>query len=275
VLKTNVLCEETNFTPAEEHRRPSASRRRNARDRAGFGLSSIGLGKRSLPGATWGGRPAVDAYRCRSPGVGNLIESAASERFGQDARPAAIVMTHGHFDRVGVLEKLAEKWDAPIYAHEIEVPYLNGTASYPPPDSMVGGGIMPWVAQLFPRGPINVSRWLEVLPDDGSVPGMPGWRWLHTPGHAAGHVSLWRESDRAIIAGDAFITTRMESAYAVAVQKPEMHGPPTYFTTDFEAAKESVQKLANLETRAGGDRTWTCNARARNAGRATSTRRKF
>jgi hypothetical protein len=26
-----------------------------------------------------------------------------------------------------------------------------------------------------------------------------------------------------------------------------MHGPPMYFTTDFEAAKESVQKLANLE----------------------------
>jgi glyoxylase-like metal-dependent hydrolase (beta-lactamase superfamily II) len=57
------------------------------------------------------------------PGLGGLIESAASERFGQDARPAAIVMTHGHFDHVGVLEKLAEKWDAPIYAHELEVPY--------------------------------------------------------------------------------------------------------------------------------------------------------
>ena len=181
------------------------------------------------------------------PGLGGLIESAASERFGQDARPAAIVMTHGHFDHVGVLEKLAEKWDAPIYAHELEVPYLNGTASYPPPDSMVGGGIMPWLAQLFPRGPIDVSRWLRVLPDDGSVPGMPGWRWLHTPGHAPGHVSLWRESDRAIVAGDAFITTRMESAYAVTVQKPEMHGPPMYFTTDFEAAKRSVQMLAKLE----------------------------
>ena len=106
---------------------------------------------------------------------------------------------------------------------------------------------MPWVAQLFPRRPIDVSRWLQVLPDEGSVPGMPGWRWLHTPGHATGHVSLLRESDRAIVAGDAFITTRMESAYAVAVQKPELHGPPVYFTTDFEAAKRSVQMLAKLE----------------------------
>jgi glyoxylase-like metal-dependent hydrolase (beta-lactamase superfamily II) len=86
-----------------------------------------------------------------------------------------------------------------------------------------------------------------MLPDDGSVPEMPGWHWLHTPGHATGHVSLWRESDRAIVAGDAFITTRIESAYAVTVQKPEMHGPPMYFTTDFEAAKRSVQMLAKFE----------------------------
>jgi hypothetical protein len=39
----------------------------------------------------------------------------------------------------------------------------------------------------------------------------------------------------------------MESAYAVAVQKPELHGSPMYFTTDFEAAKRSVQMLAKLE----------------------------
>jgi hypothetical protein len=40
----------------------------------------------------------------------------------------------------------------------------------------------------------------------------------------------WREEDRTIIAGDAFMTTDQESAYAVAVQKPAMHGPPKYFT---------------------------------------------
>jgi glyoxylase-like metal-dependent hydrolase (beta-lactamase superfamily II) len=94
---------------------------------------------------------------------------------------------------------------------------------------------------------VNVSRWLRTLPADGSVPAMPGWRWIHTPGHCAGHVSLWREADRTVIAGDAFITTRQESAYAVAVEKPELHGPPQYFTIDWEAARESLRKLAALE----------------------------
>ena len=100
---------------------------------------------------------------------------------------------------------------------------------------------------LYPKGPSDFSQWLQVLPADGGVPGMPGWRWIHTPGHAPGHVSLWRESDRTLIVGDAFITTKQESAYAVATQRPELHGPPMYFTPDWAQARESVRKLAALE----------------------------
>jgi glyoxylase-like metal-dependent hydrolase (beta-lactamase superfamily II) len=76
---------------------------------------------------------------------------------------------------------------------------------------------------------------------------MPGWRYLHTPGHTPGHISLWRDHDRSLIAGDAFITTRQESAYAVLTQKPEIHGPPMYFTPNWELAEESVMKLAALQ----------------------------
>jgi hypothetical protein len=50
-----------------------------------------------------------------------------------------------------------------------------------------------------------------------------------------------------LVVGDAFITTAQESAYAVATQKTEMHGPPMYFTQDFDAAKHSVDALAALE----------------------------
>ena len=76
---------------------------------------------------------------------------------------------------------------------------------------------------------------------------MPGWELIHTPGHTPGHVSFWRESDRTLIVGDAFITTRQESAYAVITQEPEMHGPPNYYTPDWESARTSVQRLAALE----------------------------
>ncbi|MEZ4728205.1 MAG: MBL fold metallo-hydrolase [Caldilineaceae bacterium] len=179
-------------------------------------------------------------------GTAPLIADAGENRFGQGSRPAAILLTHGHFDHVGALKALAERWDVPIYAHPLEFPYLDGRAAYPPPDPSVGGGLMARLAGFYPRGPINVSRWLHPLPTNGSVPEMPGWQWLHTPGHAPGHVSFWREADRSLIAGDAFITTNQESAFAVAMQRPELHGPPMYYTPDWEQARQSVERLAAL-----------------------------
>jgi glyoxylase-like metal-dependent hydrolase (beta-lactamase superfamily II) len=140
------------------------------------------------------------------------------------------VLTHGHFDHVGALETLSGEWDVPVYAHRLEHPYLNGMASYPPADPSVGGGLMALLSPLFPTKPVNVGPRLRELPEDGSIPGMPGWQWLRTAGHSPGHVSLWRTSDRLLIAGDAFITTRQESVYRAVTQEPEMHGPPMYFT---------------------------------------------
>jgi glyoxylase-like metal-dependent hydrolase (beta-lactamase superfamily II) len=158
-------------------------------------------------------------------GTKRLIESAASQRFGPSSRPLAIVLTHGHFDHVGCLEDLAREWDVPAYAHPREHPYLNGSEAYPPPDPSVGGGLIALSSSLFPRAPVNVGDRLRSLPADGTVPHMPGWRWMATPGHSRGHVSLWREEDRALIVGDAFVTTRQESVYAAVTQAPEMHGP--------------------------------------------------
>lgn len=199
-----------------------------------------------LPDARSGHWAVVDAGIFGSAGV---IQRAAAKRFGEDSKPAAIVLTHGHFDHVGALETLAEEWDVPIYAHPAEFPYLTGQKAYPEPDPTVGGGLMARLSPLFPQGPINVTEKLRPLPEDGSVPGMPGWKWIATPGHSPGHVSFWREEDEALIAGDAFITTDQESAYAVAVQKPEMHGPPMYFTPDWPSAGASVEALAKLDPR--------------------------
>ena len=181
------------------------------------------------------------------PASAASIKRAATKRFGENSRPSAILMTHGHFDHVGALETLADAWDAPIYTHLLEQPYLDGRSAYPPPDPTVGGGLMALSSPLFPKGPIDVGNRLRILSDSGEVPHMEGWRWIHTPGHAPGHVSFWRERDRSLIVGDAFITTRQESAYAAMMQTPEMHGPPMYFTPDWDSARESVCALGALE----------------------------
>jgi glyoxylase-like metal-dependent hydrolase (beta-lactamase superfamily II) len=198
-------------------------------------------GRRGAPSGSW---MLIDAG---VPGSAPWILAAAEERFGAWARPAGIVLTHGHFDHVGALHMLLEKWDVPVYAHRLELPYLTGRSAYPPPDPTVGGGAMAALSRFYPRGPYNFGDRVQQLPADGSVPGMPDWRWIHTPGHTPGHVSLYRDSDRTLIAGDAFVTTKPESAIAALMQRPEIHGPPAYFTSDWVSARRSVEELAALE----------------------------
>ncbi|MBJ6135299.1 MBL fold metallo-hydrolase [Ochrobactrum sp. Q0168] len=182
-------------------------------------------------------------------GMSGLIVKAAMQRFGPNSKAAAIILTHAHFDHAGNAERLSTLWDCPVFAHPLEFPYLNGAASYPPPDPLVGGGMMSLLSPIYPRGPIDIAERLQALPEDGDVPFMPDWKWLFTPGHSPGHISLWRAQDKALIAGDAFITTRQESLYSVLLQKPEIHGPPMYFTTDWDQAEISVKMLSELDPR--------------------------
>lgn len=161
--------------------------------------------------------------------------------------PRAIVLTHGHFDHVSAADELAKHWSVPIYAHPEEFPYLTGKESYPPPNIGAGGGLMSVLSPLYPRGPIDLSPWLRALPDSGELTELPDWRIIHTPGHTPGHVSLFRASDHVLLPGDAFCTTKPESFFEAALaQQPELHGPPAYFTSDWQAARRSVQQLAGL-----------------------------
>ena len=75
------------------------------------------------PDGTW---TLIDAG---VPGSAPLIRSWAEKQFGKP--PAALVLTHGHFDHVGAAKTLADGWDISVYAHSLEFPYLTGEQSYP------------------------------------------------------------------------------------------------------------------------------------------------
>lgn len=174
------------------------------------------------------------------------IKRMAAEIFGEGATPSAIVLTHGHFDHVGAVAALADEWQVPVYVHPMEMPYLNGTSAYPPPDPSVGGGMMSVLSFMYPSGPIDISEHLEELPFNGSIPGLTGWKYVHTPGHSPGHISLFRESDKVLIAGDALVTTKQESAIHALAFTKILSGPPKYFTCNWASAKQSALKILAL-----------------------------
>jgi glyoxylase-like metal-dependent hydrolase (beta-lactamase superfamily II) len=174
------------------------------------------------------------------------IKEAAAQLFGEGNAPQAIVLTHGHFDHTASLESLLNDWDVPVYAHHLELPYLTGKSAYPPADSSVGGGLMSAMADFYPNDPIDLSGVVKSLPFSHEIPPLPEWRYIHTPGHSPGHISLWREEDKVLIVGDAFVTTKQESALLALAQVKVLSGPPKYFTCDWELAKQSVETLATL-----------------------------
>jgi glyoxylase-like metal-dependent hydrolase (beta-lactamase superfamily II) len=181
------------------------------------------------------------------PGAAAKIIKHAEELFGPNNPPQAILLTHGHFDHAGGLHGVLEAYPGvPVYAHPLELPYLTGLSAYPPPDPTVGGGMMAYLSFSYPKQPYDFGNRVQALPADGSVPSLPGWRWIHTPGHTFGHVSFFREGDKVLVAGDAFTTVKGESGWATFTQSQIVHGPPAYFTPDWDAARDSVRKLGAL-----------------------------
>ncbi len=189
------------------------------------------------------------------PGSDLKIVQAAAE-LPINPKPLGIVLTHGHFDHVGGLEKLLERWDVPVYAHSLEVPFLRGEKTYPPPNP-AAGGLVSVLSIFFPRRDVDFGDRVHALKDthdalfDGmhhdTVPLLEGWTWWWTPGHSPGHISLWRESDRTLIAGDAVTTTRQGSLLGSLLKPPAVSGPPPYFTPDWLSARASAIWIDALE----------------------------
>ena len=189
------------------------------------------------------------------PHCGQLIRSAAESLFGPGARPAAILLTHIHPDHSGSALELARNWDVPVYVHPDELPLAAG--GYLPE---YGNPLDRWLVapllRLLPRRKIeeSVSRnslegTARALAPDGSVPGLPDWQAIPTPGHTPGHVAFFRGRDRVLITGDAILTVNLNSVRDLLAARHRISGPPYISTWNWPAAKQSVAVLARLQPR--------------------------
>lgn len=155
-----------------------------------------------------------------------------------------IVMTHQDIDHIGNLQQIVEEAATRIEvsADEREKPYIQGDLRLIRfTDEAIASidRLPPQVPESFKIGlkalMLNPPRAAvdRVLTDGERLPWCGGLINVATPGHTPGHLSLYHEPSRTLIAGDA-----------LTVQDGRLCGPDPKTTLDPAAAQASIAKLA-------------------------------
>lgn len=144
---------------------------------------------------------------------------------------SAHALTHVHPDHQGCSKLVCERFGVPLWVGEADVAAME--------DGDIVGRQPPFAlgrvsAKVWQGPPHKVDRALH----EGDEVG--GFTVLDTPGHSAGHVAYWRESDRVLILGDVLFGLHP------ATGRPGYHWPPDAFTPDPPLNKQSARKLAGL-----------------------------
>lgn len=139
---------------------------------------------------------------------------------------AGHALTHAHPDHAGGSAHVARELGLEVWAHELDVQAAeSGRAPMPNP-------LMAAYARF--KG-VPIARRLR----EGDAIG--GFEVLHVPGHSAGHLAFWRESDRVLVGGDVFFNL---SPFTL---RHGLRNPPGLFTPDPERNRISQRRLADLD----------------------------
>jgi hydroxyacylglutathione hydrolase len=184
-----------------------------------------------LPGLPW----AVNAYL-----VGDvLIDAGCRQSTGRLLKQiggrevTAHALTHAHPDHQGASRDICQQFDIPFLCSEPDKPAAEDPKLIDErqPDKAV--------AHFFWRIFHGPGHQVDTLIGEGDE--IAGFRVLDVPGHSAGHVAFWRESDRVLILGD--VLNNMNVMTGV----PGLHEPRPDLTPDPVRNRESARRLAALE----------------------------
>jgi len=145
----------------------------------------------------------------------------------------AHALTHAHPDHQGASHEVCARLGIPYW-----VPERDKDAAEDPSLIAKRQPSHP-VAQLFARTMTGPGHPVDRALHEGDE--IAGFRVLDTPGHSAGHVSYWRESDRVLILGD--VLNNMDVITGI----PGLRLPKSFLTPDPERNRASAKRLGELE----------------------------
>ncbi len=184
------------------------------------------------------GSASINAYLIGDVLIDAGIRSSATmlEQALEHRKVRAHALTHVHSDHQGSSQHICSTRNIPLWVHEQEVPIMEaGIAAmrHNSPDNIITKLQRQfWAGKAHP-----VAKALHANDD------INGFEVLETPGHAQGHVSYWRETDKVLIIGD--VLTNMN----VLTTQAGLHEPLGIFTLNPSQNREHIKRLAKLEPR--------------------------
>ncbi|MCM3716799.1 MBL fold metallo-hydrolase [Fictibacillus phosphorivorans] len=105
-------------------------------------------------------------------------------------KPLAVLLTHAHFDHIGAVDQMREKYQLPLYIHKKEKDWLT--------DPSKNG------SKYFGQNIVAKPASHMITDADSTLRiGSFSFEILHTPGHSPGSVSFYLKNAGTVFSGDA------------------------------------------------------------------------
>jgi len=140
------------------------------------------------------------------------------------------VVTHMHVDHQGLVPRVVERAGCPVVMGRLDDERARHAREAPEdeaayrrdlleecgaPADLVERFARPRPSEEgFPDGAVTAVE------GDEALPGVEGWRVVWTPGHTAGHISLFRAADGVLVAGDV-VLPRVTPTIGANRQRPD------------------------------------------------------